>query len=155
MSLTGVALGSGMSAATAGVLGVAKLPSDGGGRAGSPASQRRGGERDGPVVVCGGGVVVLCVAVMLARDGQEVTVLETDPDGAPAPPAEAWSSWRRTGVAQFHQPHIPFPGFGEKGRWSCPGCWTACGRRRGVGGPAGDAAPGRSPTAAASPGGVR
>ena len=38
------------------------------------------------MVVCGGGVVVLCVAVMLARDGQEVTVLETDPDGAPATP---------------------------------------------------------------------
>jgi hypothetical protein len=64
------------------------------------------------VVVCGGGVVVLCVAVMLARGGHEVTVLETDPDGAPATPAEAWSSWRRTGVAQFHQPHIPLPGSG-------------------------------------------
>ena len=41
-----------------------------------------------------------------------MTVLETDPDGAPVTPAEAWSSWRRTGVAQFHQPHIPLPGSG-------------------------------------------
>jgi hypothetical protein len=75
------------------------------------------------VVVCGGGVV-LCVAMMLARDGHEVTVLETDPDGAPATPAEAWASWRRTGVAQFHQPHIPFPRFRGSARRSCPGCWT-------------------------------
>src|SRR3954465_15918990 len=75
----------------------------------------------GSVVVCGGGVVGLCVAMMLARDGHEVTVLESDPAGAPATPAEAWSSWRRTAAAQFHQPHILFPRFREVSVVELPG----------------------------------
>ncbi|PWW23394.1 FAD dependent oxidoreductase [Geodermatophilus normandii] len=63
------------------------------------------------VVVCGGGVVGLGAGMVLARDGHEVTVLEADPDGAPTTPAEAWDGWRRTGVAQFRQPHTVFPRF--------------------------------------------
>lgn len=59
----------------------------------------------GSITVCGAGVVGLAVATMLARDGHEVTVLEADPDTGPGRPPEAWTSWKRTGVAQFHQPH--------------------------------------------------
>ncbi|MGH3920772.1 MAG: FAD-dependent oxidoreductase [Pseudonocardiaceae bacterium] len=65
----------------------------------------------GKIVVCGGSVIGLSVAIMLAQDGHEVTVLEADPDGAPAAPVEAWTSWNRKGVAQFHQPHILFARF--------------------------------------------
>jgi 2-polyprenyl-6-methoxyphenol hydroxylase-like FAD-dependent oxidoreductase len=49
--------------------------------------------------------------MMLARDGQEVTVLEGDPDPPPAVPVEAWASWRRKGIAQFTQPHNLFGRF--------------------------------------------
>src|SRR5947209_1172369 len=65
----------------------------------------------GKIVVCGAGVIGLSVAIMLAQDGHEVTVLEADPDGAPGAPVEAWASWERHGVAQFHQPHNLFTRF--------------------------------------------
>ncbi|MGY1742546.1 MULTISPECIES: NAD(P)/FAD-dependent oxidoreductase [unclassified Blastococcus] len=65
------------------------------------------------IVVCGGGVVGLVAAMTLARDGCDVTVLEADPDGAPVTAAAAWDSWRRHGVAHFHQPHTLHARFRE------------------------------------------
>jgi 2-polyprenyl-6-methoxyphenol hydroxylase-like FAD-dependent oxidoreductase len=57
------------------------------------------------VIVCGGGVIGLSTAMMLARDGHEVTVLEANSQGPPGTPAQAWEAWDRNGVAQFRQPH--------------------------------------------------
>ncbi len=51
----------------------------------------------------------LTTAMMLARDGHEVTVLERDPAPVPDTWDEAWSTWARPGVPQFRQPHNLFP----------------------------------------------
>jgi 2-polyprenyl-6-methoxyphenol hydroxylase-like FAD-dependent oxidoreductase len=57
------------------------------------------------MIVCGGSVIGLSTAMLLARDGHEVTVLERDQ--APAATADrAWDGWPRSGVAQFRQPHL-------------------------------------------------
>jgi 2-polyprenyl-6-methoxyphenol hydroxylase-like FAD-dependent oxidoreductase len=57
------------------------------------------------IVVLGGGICGLAGAMMLARDGHEVTVLERDPAPVPASPQEAFAGWERAGVAQFQQAH--------------------------------------------------
>lgn len=56
-------------------------------------------------MVIGGGVVGLSAAMMLARDGCDVTVLERDNDAVPGSPGSAWQDWDRRGIAQFRQPH--------------------------------------------------
>jgi 2-polyprenyl-6-methoxyphenol hydroxylase-like FAD-dependent oxidoreductase len=61
------------------------------------------------VVVCGGGVIGLSAAMMLARDGHDVTVLERDREDVPDSVDEAWERWPRHGVPQFRQPHNLFP----------------------------------------------
>ncbi len=60
------------------------------------------------IVVCGGSVIGLATAILLAREGHEVTVLEADGAPVPADAAQAWDRWDRKGVAQFHQPHNLF-----------------------------------------------
>lgn len=63
------------------------------------------------IVVCGGGVIGLAGAMMLARDGHRVTLLERDPGEVPDTATEAWERWERPGVPQFRQPHNLFPGY--------------------------------------------
>ncbi|MBV8813436.1 MAG: FAD-dependent oxidoreductase [Verrucomicrobia bacterium] len=61
------------------------------------------------ILILGGGVVGLSTAMMLARQGHSVTVLERDSQPLPGSPEEAWHAWGRRGVAQFRQPHYLHP----------------------------------------------
>lgn len=62
------------------------------------------------IVQVGGGIVGLCTAMLLAKDGHEVTLLERDATPPPSPEA-AWEDWGRTGVNQFRMLHYLAPGF--------------------------------------------
>ncbi len=62
------------------------------------------------VLVIGAGMSGLCAAMLLARDGHQVTVLERDPAPPPAP-EDAWGRWDRRGCAQFRLPHYMLPRF--------------------------------------------
>src|SRR6201994_2780207 len=60
------------------------------------------------ILVLGAGLCGLSTAMLLARDGNQVTVLERDPS-APPEPAQAWEAWERRGVNQFRLPHVMLP----------------------------------------------
>ncbi len=50
-------------------------------------------------------------AMLLAKDGHSVTVLERDPEAPPATVDEAWARWERRGVNQFRMLHYFLPRF--------------------------------------------
>src|SRR5690349_20795353 len=60
------------------------------------------------ILVLGAGLCGLSTAMLLARDGHQVTVLERDP-AAPPEPGQAWEAWERRGVNQFRLPHVMLP----------------------------------------------
>jgi 2-polyprenyl-6-methoxyphenol hydroxylase-like FAD-dependent oxidoreductase len=64
------------------------------------------------IVVMGAGIAGLTTAMLLARDGHEVTVLERDPE-SPPDPTTSWESWTRRGVNQFRMLHFFQPRFRE------------------------------------------
>ncbi len=63
------------------------------------------------ILILGAGIGGLSTAMLLVRDGHDVTVLERDP--AEPPPleraGEAWDGWQRRGVNQFRLPHFMLP----------------------------------------------
>lgn len=56
------------------------------------------------VIVIGGGPTGLVTAMLFAARGFQVVVLDRD-EPAPANAADAWDSWERRSVPQFHQVH--------------------------------------------------
>ena len=56
-------------------------------------------------VVIGGGVAGLSAALLLARAGQRVTLLERDATPFPADPLAAFESWERRGAPQVRHSH--------------------------------------------------
>ena len=61
------------------------------------------------VIVVGGGVGGLTAAMLLAKDGHRVRLLERDPASPPADPAACWEDWERRGVNQFRLLHLFLP----------------------------------------------
>ena len=64
-------------------------------------------------LIVGGGVAGLSAAMLLARDGHDVTVLELDASPPPADADTAWRDWDRRGVNQFRMLHFFQPRFRE------------------------------------------
>ena len=63
------------------------------------------------IAVVGGGVGGLSTAMLLARDGHDVVVVERDPAPPPRGADEAWDAWDRRGVNQFRLLHYFLPRF--------------------------------------------
>jgi 2-polyprenyl-6-methoxyphenol hydroxylase-like FAD-dependent oxidoreductase len=76
---------------------------------GGMAERIGNGRQRGEVVVIGGAVCGLSVAMLLAKDGWRVRVLERDPAAPPADPDGCWESWDRRGVGQFRLLHSYLP----------------------------------------------
>src|SRR4029079_1094325 len=62
------------------------------------------------ILIVGGGICGLTSALLLARDGHDVTILDLDTQPPPQSPLDAWDRWQRDGVRQFRQPHNLMPG---------------------------------------------
>ncbi|WP_433559289.1 FAD-dependent oxidoreductase [Pseudonocardia xinjiangensis] len=61
------------------------------------------------IVVLGAGLTGLAAALLLARDGHQVTVLERDPAEPVGDAEDLWEGWQRPGVSQFLLPHVMLP----------------------------------------------
>src|SRR5262245_8301059 len=62
------------------------------------------------IVIIGADICGLGTALLIVREGPDVTLLEHDAAPLPASPQAAWEQWERKGVAQFRQPHNFMPG---------------------------------------------
>ncbi|MFD9547054.1 NAD(P)/FAD-dependent oxidoreductase [Nocardia salmonicida] len=67
-------------------------------------------DRQMHVVVLGSGPTGMTTAMLLAREGHRVTVLDKDSDRPAADAEQAWDQWKRPGVNQFRHPHVMLPG---------------------------------------------
>lgn len=86
------------------------------------------------IVIAGGGIVGLSTAMLLAKDGHQVTILERDATAPPEDPTEAWEGWERQGVNQFRMLHFFMPRFRMLAERDLPellAAWDAAGGLRG------------------------
>lgn len=65
-----------------------------------------GGLEMARIVVLGAGLNGLAAAMLVARDGHAVTVLERDPAEPKGDAEELWQNWERPGVSHFRLGHI-------------------------------------------------
>ncbi len=72
------------------------------------------------VAVVGAGIAGTMAAVLLARLGLGVTVIERDPSRPPAFPEQAFDDWLRPGVPQFRHSHLLVAGLRNFLRARCP-----------------------------------
>ena len=72
------------------------------------------------IVVVGGGIGGLSAALLLGREGHQVTVCERDSAPVPRSAHEAWSGWRRPGTPQARLGHSFLAGFRRELRRRLP-----------------------------------
>ena len=74
------------------------------------------------ILVLGAGMNGLALAMLLAKDGHDVTVLERDANEPVDDPEEAWKGWERRGVGQFRMLHSCCPGGAARSKPSSRRC---------------------------------
>ena len=84
------------------------------------------------IVVLGAGMNGLALAMLLAKDGHDVTVLERDANEPVDDPEEAWNGWVRRGVGQFRMLHLMLPRWRSEIEAELPEVLTELERRGGL-----------------------
>jgi 2-polyprenyl-6-methoxyphenol hydroxylase-like FAD-dependent oxidoreductase len=72
----------------------------------APATGDHIGRTTAKIAIMGGGLGGLLAAILLARRGHAVTVVERDEEPPVSGPEHVFARWARRGLPQAHQPHL-------------------------------------------------